>query len=92
MRNILYGGIGWFLLLAAYQIMIIYYNIRLDHKNKLFYLIVLLFLFILHIKGEAVGFLLITQKILFLILLTNIIQKKNSRRYNEIPNIDFNSK
>ena len=79
MRNILYGGIGWFVLLALYQILIIYYNIKLDRKNKLFYLVLLIYLFVLHIKGEAVGFLIITQKILFLLLLTNVIDKK--RRY-----------
>lgn len=63
MRNILFFGLIGFFIIMIYQIQFF------DWKNHFFKsLFLLLFLMSMHIKGEVVGFLIITQIILFMVL------------------------
>jgi hypothetical protein len=67
MRNILLFGVIGFILLFVFQLTII--NLRC-RKFTLFDLFVIAYLFILHIKGETIGFLIIFQSVLLLYYLS----------------------
>lgn len=72
MRNILFFGVFGFILLLVYQCAFL--NFR-GKKNTLKSLVYLLFLLLMHIKGEVVGFLIITQSMLLLL---------NFSKYSEV--------
>lgn len=65
MRNILFFGIIGFIFLLIYQLMFL----KLGKKNKLLALCLISCILILHIKGDILGFSIISQSILILILL-----------------------
>ncbi|MEZ9158457.1 hypothetical protein AB4169_09285 [Vibrio lentus] len=81
MRNLIYGGVSWLFLLSIYQIQLFIALIRKDKSRKLFFIVLCMFIFVLHYKGEAVGFLLMIQKMIFMILFSTILY--NKRDYHE---------
>lgn len=77
LRNILFGGFGYFLLLFLYQTYLLKFLFRIK-GYKILFLTVLSYTLILHMKGETVGFLIIFQIVLLLYIFS-------------IKNILFNS-
>lgn len=74
MRNILLFGLIGILLLILFQFMIIRTKSR---KLNLFDVLCVTYIFILHIKGEVLGFLIMFQSILLLLYLSESTAKKN---------------
>lgn len=72
MRNILYFGILGFILLFFYQIKFFTWDKR---KDLFLNITILIYILIMHIKGDVLGFSIIMQSILFLIYLSNIFEK-----------------
>jgi glycosyltransferase involved in cell wall biosynthesis len=80
MRNILFFGIFGLILLTIYQIKIFDWS----KKSRLNNYIILLYILLLHIKGETLGFLIITQ----CILLLKILYDLDILKYNNNLKID----
>lgn len=70
MRNLLYGGIIWLIVLGVYQIMFFLWRKELLSYN----LAILLCILIFHIKGDVVGFSIMLQSIFILIYIYQLIQ------------------
>lgn len=68
MRNILYFGIVGFVLLFVLQV----YMLSWDRGNRFLSFVLLVYILVIHIKGDVLGYSTIIQDILFLILLRNI--------------------
>ncbi|WP_142129546.1 hypothetical protein [Bacillus sp. SLBN-3] len=85
MRNVLYFGIGGILLLLFYQILFFEWSIK---QNLLRNFICILFILIVHYKGDALGFSIIMQNILFLILLYDRHNRKFVLETNKITRKD----
>jgi hypothetical protein len=78
MRNFLFFGIGGFILLFLFQLSIIFgYRVKYRKKEMLFPLILLLFILVVHIKGEVLGFLQSFHRILFLYFYFIVFSKDN---------------
>lgn len=68
MRNILFFGIVGMIMLIIYQLNILFWS----KEYRIFNCIIMIFLFIMHLKGDILGFLIITQSMLMLSLLSKI--------------------
>lgn len=64
MRNILFFGVVGFVLLFVYQLL--FFDLK-NKKRRVKDSIYLLFILLMHVKGEVLGFLIITQSMLFMI-------------------------
>lgn len=73
MRNILYFGIIGFFILLIYQIQFFVWKKK---RLIIFNFLTITYILIMHIKGDVVGFNIMMQKMLLLILLFNIKNKK----------------
>jgi len=78
MRNILYYGIFGLIILAFFQINILISQIRYtkNKKEKFFFVMVTIYLFTLHYKGDVLMVLPIIQSIIYILTLTQLFQKK----------------
>ncbi|WP_233898821.1 hypothetical protein [Tenacibaculum piscium] len=65
LRNILFGGVGYFLLLFLYQVYLVNFLFRIK-GYKILFLTLLSYTLILQLKGETIGFLIIFQIVLLL--------------------------
>ncbi|WP_370398268.1 hypothetical protein [Tenacibaculum dicentrarchi] len=69
LRNILFGGIGYFLLLFLYQVYLIKFLFRIK-GYKILFCTILTYTLILQLKGETIGFLIMFQILLLLYVLS----------------------
>jgi hypothetical protein len=74
MRNILYFGVIGFTILLIYQAQFFVWR-----KKKLFIfnILVMIYILVMHIKGDTLSFNIMMQKMLFLLLLYNVTSKKD---------------
>ena len=77
MRQILYFGIIGFFSLVCFQMTFFMY--KQGSKTKLYSFAIIILLFVLHYKGEVIGYLHITQGILLLRMLSEIHEKNDVR-------------
>ncbi|CAM1352039.1 hypothetical protein [Tenacibaculum ascidiaceicola] len=61
LRNLLFGGLGYFILLLLYQLYLMKFLFK---RYKVLFFITLVYILILHMKGEVVGFLIMFQIVL----------------------------
>lgn len=86
MRNILLFGIGGLFLLILSDIVLIWGNKELRNKEmSKFNVFVFIYLLIIHIKGEAIGYFISIHSILFLIyILYSFDNRLNERRIHKL--------
>ncbi len=85
-RNILFGGVGFLLLLFAYQVFMIYVPLKKRIKKKgtiLLFVVLLLFLLITHSKGEVLGFSKTLMITLFIYLLPIFYMSKRNENITD---------
>lgn len=74
LRQILFGGVGFFLLFLFYQL---YFLKKMYLKGfYLLYITILIYTLVLHIKGEVLGFLIIYQSVLLFFILINSFKQE----------------
>lgn len=76
MRNILYFGVIGFIILLIYQAQFFIWRSK---KLFLFNILVMVYILVMHIKGDTLSFNIMMQKMLFLLLLYNMSSKKEKR-------------
>ena len=88
-RNILFGGLGFFILLLLYQIYIVskpllQYSNKINLNILLFILILLGYILIIHFKGEVIGISEIFLIVLYLYFIPYLKLKNNENiTYNK---------
>jgi len=75
MRNILYFGVIGLIILLIYQVQFFIWRSK---KLFLFNILVMVYILVMHIKGDILSFNIMMQKMLFLLLLYNIHISNNS--------------
>ncbi len=79
MRDILYYGIFGIITLFIYQILFFNWKRLLVFQN----ILILTYLSILHLKGDVIGYLIMTQNVLFLYFLYNRTKIKENREISQ---------
>lgn len=69
MRNILFFGILGLILLFSFQILFLNWK---NKDTKFLNVLILIYILLVHVKGEALGYSIILQNIMFLVLMKNI--------------------
>lgn len=77
MRNLLFFGIIGALVLLAYQLQ--FFKYKQSGKRKMVSVVLIFLLLVLHVKGDVIGFLQITQRMLTIRMLEQLTFKNEAR-------------